>query len=410
MGWCNRIMVFKKQQLQGMGYFLLFLPFLLPNGLVSISNMLSSLRTIGMWISTLLTVFYFVIYIYKRKIENIPLFYRPLILFGILMIYTTIENKGDLNSAIYFVRNLVIVSILTQLFISIENRYVIKYLANYILLVAILNDLFMILGIDFGRMISYVESTDIINYSQVNNLISNDNSLLPYLIPGLAIILIYTEIYQKNLLFKIICTVICLFSMIYSWSGTAVGIIIILFFFVFTPLRDKISYPMIIVISIVENILFVGLRVQEMFSWFITKILGKSMNFTNRTLLWDQAIARIMQTPFLGSGKLTSDLLFQTDVYSSRFTAHNMYLQVGIWAGIIGMILFIMIFVFAGITLDKGECGNCKIWEKYSILALLMYFTMEVHTAFPMAMILLVFMQYPSKLANMKRTYLGSRI
>jgi len=82
---------------------------------------------------------------------------------------------------------------------------------------------------------------------------------------------------------------------------------------------------------------------------FILKPINNSSYFENREVIWKNAFTAISQKPILGYGAESGEKVFDKIFYESGFPlsnlmidrAHNLFLDVLIWGGIIGLIIFV---------------------------------------------------------------------
>ncbi len=97
--------------------------------------------------------------------------------------------------------------------------------------------------------------------------------------------------------------------------------------------KIKISYILIIVlISVI----------------FIIKPINLSSPFENRLVIWKHSINLIKEKPILGYGSESNEVLFDEAFYKSGFPlsnliidrAHNLFLDITLWSGIVGLFLF----------------------------------------------------------------------
>ncbi len=81
---------------------------------------------------------------------------------------------------------------------------------------------------------------------------------------------------------------------------------------------------------------------------FIIKPVSFDSRFENRQVIWHHAVNLIKEKPLLGYGAESNELLFNKAFYESGFPlsnlivdrAHNLFLDVAIWSGVVGLILF----------------------------------------------------------------------
>lgn len=99
-------------------------------------------------------------------------------------------------------------------------------------------------------------------------------------------------------------------------------------------------------------LLFVVFRVQAVFSALIEGLLHKSLDFTGRTDLWDQAIDAVFPDHVLfGCPKGGSPLLsLGNEVF---WTAHNGILDIMLWGGALSLLVFMALVVIVCIGLYR---------------------------------------------------------
>lgn len=81
---------------------------------------------------------------------------------------------------------------------------------------------------------------------------------------------------------------------------------------------------------------------------FIIKPINSNSRFENREVIWNHAVSIIKENPILGYGAETNEVLFDKAFYESGFPlsnliidrSHNLFLDITIWSGILGLICF----------------------------------------------------------------------
>lgn len=114
-----------------------------------------------------------------------------------------------------------------------------------------------------------------------------------------------------------------------------------------------VNYNIMLVGILILNILFVFLRVQEYFAYFITNILHKDLTLSFRTLIWDQAISAIEKKPFLGYGYETYEGV-ALHCHGANHP-HNYILTLLLRGGFIGFIAYCCILLYANVDLKKQQ-------------------------------------------------------
>ena len=169
---------------------------------------------------------------------------------------------------------------------------------------------------------------------------------------------------------------ICFITIFLSHSSTSLLMIVIYGVCVMgIPLLRKIKYFTLLVaflIPLIITITIVIYNIQDQYTVFFEKELGKDTTFTGRTFIWEYVILKIFQSPILGYGYHPS--LEWNTIYSdfSNFTIshpHNFILYMLIQGGFVyfGMFVFLLIYVTKCTWKDRKEPVIC--------LLNIMYFT-----------------------------------
>ena len=112
---------------------------------------------------------------------------------------------------------------------------------------------------------------------------------------------------------------------------------------------------------------------------FIEKVLGRSTNFTNRTLIWDVVFGMIREKPFIGHG-------FRPEVaLSSGFVAihaHNQILQRLNATGIIGLLLFIIFHIILIFKADRMKNSMARTIMVGAVFAINITYLMDAYKKF----------------------------
>lgn len=209
-----------------------------------------------------------------------------------------------------------------------------------------------------------------------------DNTHIVWYIAALLICHIDAFINKKRMISAAILYIMVTYSVFYCMSSTSiVAYLVFLLYVIFHKTLYKVktmNYKTYLLIFMVFNILFVFLRVQNIFSWFIVDVLGKSLTFTGRTIIWDKVMKFISLRPLIGYG-MESAGVFTSKMNSIFFThAHNTLLDISYKGGIISGVCFFVILLNIGKELKK--CKYRKMVAFISI-ALLSCFIMMIFEA-----------------------------
>ena len=107
------------------------------------------------------------------------------------------------------------------------------------------------------------------------------------------------------------------------------------------------------------TLLVVVLRAQYLFAGFITGVLGKSVELTGRTVIWDNAFPIIARAPLMGYGVNDSFGAFVPWVGDAPWQAHNQLLQMAHDGGVVSVALLIALMLVAGRPVDR-ICGHAR--------------------------------------------------
>lgn len=98
---------------------------------------------------------------------------------------------------------------------------------------------------------------------------------------------------------------------------------------------------------------------------FIFKPINNQSIFENREVIWKHSINLIKERPIFGYGAENNEKLFDKAFYESGFPlsnliidrAHNLFLDVTLWSGVVGLILFIgfLIESFKNLDIDRRK-------------------------------------------------------
>ncbi|MFD1551228.1 O-antigen ligase family protein [Putridiphycobacter roseus] len=190
-----------------------------------------------------------------------------------------------------------------------------------------------------------------------------------YFVIGLAFLLIvlYQGRIKSSLNKKIAVALVCYFFvfniLILSKIGIVVATFIVLLFIILFAIQRKkigiiiIGFSALIVVffAAYHNSLYIQQRVVE----FSKGLSAKSGNFSKgstgiRIKIWNSSMALIQEKPIIGygTGDVKSVLRDQylvdgnLSAYDKQLNAHNQFLQTTIALGLLGLLLFLSIFIF----------------------------------------------------------------
>lgn len=285
---------------------------------------------------------------YKKITKGTAVLITLEILFAGLVVFFTQINGGKVGELEYvFQSNIAFMGLMIAA-TSDTRGAVIRGMAVYYKSVIFLTLLFALVPIA--------------NFGGVYNFLSTKNVYLREVFVGILLIG-YTEYEAKKTvsinLIKWLCfvgiTVICLGSSTAAFSS-AVVVCLLVGIKKIDWLKEKISFRLMILVSIVITILVVFMQNVVFYSSFLEAVFGKDATFTGRTTLWAQALIRIAANPFIGGGHIsegdTSFLFGKEDIWFG-VSCHNIYLDTAVETGLLGLALYLIILLYIGRKVDE---------------------------------------------------------
>lgn len=211
----------------------------------------------------------------------------------------------------------------------------------------------------------YSTGSNLVGIARENWFLGFKNVMVTYFLPGYVISDIYSNLTGKKIRTYILSIIILISAILSSSATSIVGIIMMIIVSKLSFFRKKINIFNIKTYTYISFILFILIvifRFQNVFSFFIVDILHKDLTLTNRTILWDVTINKILQSPIIGYGWQYIDIRHL--MYNSKtiITAHNQILEF-IYVG--GTILFalyiILIFISANDIKNDYNDKNIQI-------------------------------------------------
>lgn len=108
--------------------------------------------------------------------------------------------------------------------------------------------------------------------------------------------------------------------------------------------KSPFRYKLIIAIAVALIVGIVFFRIQNLFSVLLVDVLGESINFNGRTIIWDSLLSQIKGAEWLIGHGCGYEKRFIINGLYTNF-AHNQFLGVIFDYGVIGMALFVFIHI-----------------------------------------------------------------
>lgn len=296
-------------------------------------------------------VFIYILFhtIYYKKISKLIIIY---IVFIFIMFLSTVINKGDFQEYYRIFLSPLMICLYMDYMIQNKPSTLLKGLYYFFGIYATLNMVSFLLY-PKGLYVNMFNSPDCW-------FLGRDNSSALMMLFAMGITFIYATCVHKKITsgFLFINLIIYLFY-VFVWSGTAViglSIMILLeiWLLVGGKINKKITMMLCCWLGFSANIAVVVFHVQNLFKGLIVDVLGKSLDLSGRTYLWEHVFQLIQSKFWLGYG------IEQTFVKTARLgrawagTAHNFFLNIFYQGGCLAFLLLILLIYIAALNFDKN--------------------------------------------------------
>jgi len=136
----------------------------------------------------------------------------------------------------------------------------------------------------------------------------------------------------------------------------------------------------------------------EFIVWFIEDVLGKDLTFTDRARIWLEALAMIVESPWVGYG------VRDVEWFNHHFdvlTAHNFILTMLLKGGVILLTIFIAIVGVAVKSANQNKTPVVNVLQ-FGCCSLLLMMTMETYSM--LLIFFLIFLNYFSNTLYLEET------
>lgn len=224
----------------------------------------------------------------------------------------------------------------------------------------------------------------------------NKNSVMPYFyLLFIVTILDFVSRKRKKMTFvfgAFVTIVLIVISTVESWSSTGIVVVFILLLSLAVVLLSKKVKINITLsgVSIVYAIFFFSIiifRLQDSFSLVIEGVLHKSLTFTGRTYIWNQAINVFTTSPLYGIGTgyggngVALPLHYGNVIIWNSYGAHDQFLQYAVDGGLIAIAFLICVFIVTCVHTRKFHDSHDLLvsFLSLSIFAIMIGMSMELY-------------------------------
>lgn len=307
------------------------------------------------------------LFIKNKKFSKIIIY---MLIYLAILFFSSILNGQQCSQVINYVVTIVSLCLITDYGIRNHTKEYLTALAiilNFLMIINFITIIFYPSGM-------YINST---GYKQ-NWILGYKNSHILYLLPCVTVNFILSFKRKGYLVLKdYLIFIICFVSTIIVNSSTGiVGLLIILLYFIFKKIVEKLNFFngfSSLFVYLLSFVSIIVLKLQNLFKFLIVDILKKDLTFTGRIYIWDSVLESIKIKPLLGYGNVT----YQYNKYI--FTTHNVILDVLYRSGIIGFLSYSLILFE---TCGKIYNNRKEEVSKFLSIILLVYFVMMLTEAY----------------------------
>lgn len=218
-----------------------------------------------------------------------------------------------------------------------------------------------IIVLNFLSMIIFPKGISQENSNYPIYFLGGKNALQMIILPSIFIIYLYSyKVYNRLKFIPFFVILIGIVSMYISESGTGITLAIITMCYLFAYKKINLKAKSYLFISISIFITIVIFRLHEvLFGNFIVNVLGKDITLTGRTYIWDLILKNIKEFWLIGLGR--GNTFIFDNFYLGVNETHNGFLEILLYSGILGLIVFITILLVIMNRLDSYYSVYSKI-------------------------------------------------
>lgn len=335
------------QLLNTIVFILLCIPFFLPEGLgfTKYSNILRWMTIIQKYEAICLFLYVSIFYIkhlryimsikYKKRFSMFML----VLVLAFLQVFCTWLNDGDYSVAINRICVLIGSYALVEIIVFRNPKKYLKMLM-WVFCVATIINILVIFAL--YNVMGFRSAGDFWLFGQ-------KNAMRNIVIPAVTLSTICDRIDEKKFTLRTITLcIVAVLSLVLVKSGASIVVMIIFIaMLLYLNITDFeiLNIKKIGIFYIVLEILIVFFRRMDLFSSIIG-VLGKNLTLSDRTFIWDNALALIQEQLWFGDGLRTlENSRLAVSVYFSVSHAHNALLDILFKCGIVGTVIMIGIVI-----------------------------------------------------------------
>lgn len=294
-------------------------------------------RYVSLAISTLIII----IYVFNNKYSMFTI--QLLIYSLILALASFIGNESTIWNFVNMYYRIIAITLYLDYGLKRYNKNIIK--SFYWIF-------FILVSINFFTIIKYPNGWYTSELYTNNWFFEYDNTHIFMYMPAILFSFLNTKINNKiTKITNFILFIEITYSVYYCFSANSVvAYTLLLSYFILKCILNKFEILNARNYFFTYIGIFFGIiifRIQDIFSWLIVRVLGKTLTFSNRTYIWDRVIKLIKNKWILGYGQEPVTITI-SKLGNAHFThAHNTILDVIYKCGILGLVAHLILLILS---------------------------------------------------------------
>lgn len=333
---------------------------------------------------------YLLLITFSHKLKNSKL----ILLFGAyywVLLLSTFINSGNIEEVI----KEILTTLLVVLWVHNASEKNPKSCVNQLMIVFSVLIFANLLTVIFFPTGLY-KSADAVVSARYGWLLGHQSLFSMYAAPAICISALYWNNHRnlRSFLYLLLVVVACVIQITILGSANnlmCIAIIAVGIIGMCVLKMKKFDFKLVYVGVAILVLVISVFQATEFMKPFVTKYLHRDMTFTQRTFIWERALAQSQEHWLIGAGVQTGDTLaFQLEATH----AHNQYLQCLYLGGIILLVIFLMILIKSFENLeDYAHTFAGKVMIS-AVTALMVQMIFEVYFHHTMGKVLIVLSFY----------------
>lgn len=313
-------------------------PFFPPQGLQYMIKVPFSLDMLYFLWRTLVGVVGIVLYLQNKKF-HLSKGTFGFALFCLAYAVTAYVTSIKLDYTFYFVLSVFGIACLVELWIKVYDTDLLRTVWVFLFILFVINSIYMVISPE-GVYQRYFETVQRVGYSvdlfERYSFIGGDNGFMTY---GLPLWFTGMLLAKRNLINRklfIVSVIIVNIDIFVIFSVTSIIGIVALDLLTFMMLRDKplkLTWPKVVTIAIIANIVVIGLSTTPVFLNMVERLFEKTLTMSIRSNVWQEVFRMISKSPVVGYGN--ADTWYNIHVGNRIYAPHNMFLTPLVQGGIV---------------------------------------------------------------------------